>query len=52
MYPITWNPADFETELAQFPYGMHDDMVDSLTQYLKWVQGPVRKPRRGRIILK
>jgi predicted phage terminase large subunit-like protein len=44
--------TDFETQLAQFPYGKHDDIVDSFTQYLKWVQGPTRRPSTRKIILK
>jgi predicted phage terminase large subunit-like protein len=44
--------TDFETELAQFPYGRHDDIVDSFTQYLKWVQGPTRRPSKKKIIFK
>lgn len=30
--------ADFESELAAFPSGAHDDQVDALTQYLNWWQ--------------
>lgn len=30
--------ADFENELAIFPYGKHDDQVDALSQYLDWVR--------------
>ncbi len=36
--------TDFETELAQFPYGAHDDYCDSMSQYLKWIY----KPRKMR----
>jgi len=28
---------DFETELAAFPVGEHDDQVDSVTQFLNWM---------------
>lgn len=28
---------DFLTEVLQFPYGRHDDQVDSLSQFLQWV---------------
>jgi predicted phage terminase large subunit-like protein len=28
---------DFRTELLQFPYGRHDDQVDSLSQFLNWM---------------
>lgn len=31
--------AEFESELLQFPEGLHDDQVDALTQYLQWVRG-------------
>jgi predicted phage terminase large subunit-like protein len=44
--------TDFETQLAQFPYGRYDDIVDSFTQYLKWVQGPLRRPSKKRLIFK
>ena len=27
---------DFKTELLQFPYGRHDDQVDSVSQFLNW----------------
>lgn len=29
---------DFEEQLLAFPYGNHDDFVDSLTQYLDWLR--------------
>ncbi len=28
---------DFKAELLQFPHGRHDDQVDSLSQFLKWI---------------
>jgi predicted phage terminase large subunit-like protein len=28
--------GDFMTEVLQFPYGRHDDQVDSLSQFLEW----------------
>jgi predicted phage terminase large subunit-like protein len=28
--------ADFQTEIMQFPYGRHDDQVDSVSQFLAW----------------
>lgn len=37
--------ADFMTEFLQFPYGRHDDQVDSVSQFLKWVTRPKREPR-------
>jgi len=30
--------ADFEHECAAFPYGKHDDQVDSLSQFLAWAR--------------
>jgi predicted phage terminase large subunit-like protein len=30
--------ADFQVEVLQFPRGRHDDQVDSISQYLTWVQ--------------
>jgi predicted phage terminase large subunit-like protein len=32
--------AAFLLEVLAFPYGKHDDQVDSLSQLLKWVGGP------------
>ena len=29
---------DFRTELLQFPKGRHDDQVDSLSQFLSWIE--------------
>jgi predicted phage terminase large subunit-like protein len=29
---------DLETEIESFPNGVHDDMVDSMSQYLNWVR--------------
>ncbi len=31
---------DFQTEILQFPYGRHDDQVDSLSQFLMWITKP------------
>ena len=28
--------ASFQTEILAFPYGRHDDQVDSLSQFLSW----------------
>jgi predicted phage terminase large subunit-like protein len=33
---------DFRTELLQFPKGRFDDQVDSLSQFLNWIE---RRPR-------
>ena len=30
--------SDFKTELLQFPYGRHDDQIDSLSQFLAWIK--------------
>lgn len=32
--------ADYELQLAQFPYSKHDDMVDSTSQFLRWADKP------------
>ncbi len=31
---------DFQTEILQFPAGKHDDQIDSLSQFLKWITKP------------
>jgi len=31
----------FDLELLQFPYGHHDDQVDSISQFLNWAAGRV-----------
>ena len=28
--------SDFEMQLTRFPYDKHDDMVDALSQFLRW----------------
>ncbi|MCH6552214.1 MAG: phage terminase large subunit [Planctomycetes bacterium] len=33
---------DFQDEVTKFPAGKHDDQVDSLSQFLKWVSRPRR----------
>ena len=33
---------DFQDEVTKFPAGKHDDQVDSLSQFLKWVSRPKR----------
>ena len=30
--------GEFLTELLSFPYGRHDDQVDSVSQFLRWLQ--------------
>jgi predicted phage terminase large subunit-like protein len=32
--------GDLQAELLQFPHGRHDDQVDSISQFLNWIQGP------------
>ena len=32
--------ADFQREVTLFPVGKHDDQVDSLSQFLKWIAEP------------
>jgi len=32
--------ADFQREVVLFPKGKHDDQVDSLSQFLKWLDEP------------
>ena len=35
---------DFLVEMMQFPFGRHDDQVDSVSQFLAWIdQGVVRR---------
>ena len=42
--------AEFENELYLFPYGKYDDQVDSLTQFLDWMQNkPENKTVKFRI---
>ena len=36
--------GDFKTELMAFPGGRHDDQVDSLSQFLTWIEQ--RRSRR------
>ena len=31
--------GDLQAELLQFPHGRHDDQVDSVSQFLNWIQG-------------
>lgn len=39
---------DFRTELLQFPHGRHDDQVDSVSQFLSWIDQ--RQRNRVRIL--
>ena len=36
--------ADFRRELTMFPNARHDDQVDSLSQFLKWLDEPPAQP--------
>jgi len=38
--------VEFETQIAQFPYGKFDDIVDSTSQYLRWAARPQYKRSR------
>ena len=37
--------AEFQREVTLFPNGKHDDQVDSVTQFLKWLAEPRSVPR-------
>ena len=37
---------DLHSEVMQFPYGKHDDQVDSISQFLNWVDKRTRKTAR------
>lgn len=37
--------AEFQREITLFPNGKHDDQVDSLSQFLKWLAEPRHKAR-------
>ena len=41
---------DFQDEVTKFPAGKHDDQVDSLSQFLKWVSRPKRLGPRIRAL--
>ncbi len=30
--------ADFQAEVMAFPHGRHDDQVDSMAQFLNWIE--------------
>ncbi len=38
--------TDFETQMAQFPYGKFDDIVDSVSQFLRWASRPRYVPSK------
>jgi phage terminase large subunit-like protein len=37
--------AEFQREVTLFPNGKHDDQVDSMTQFLRWLAEPQVMPR-------
>lgn len=37
--------VDYETQMCQFPYSRHDDMVDSTSQFLRWAGKP--RPKKS-----
>ncbi len=41
---------DFQDEVTKFPAGKHDDQVDALSQFLKWVSRPRRYGPRIRAL--
>ncbi len=43
---------NYETQMAQFPYGRHDDMVDSTSQFLQWAHKPKYKKHKGKLYWK
>jgi len=44
--------TDLETELAQFPYGKHDDQCDSISQYIKWIYKPRKRRSKKKMFFK
>lgn len=44
--------TDFETQMAEFPYGKHDDIVDSVSQFLRWINKPKFKRSQGTLFYK
>lgn len=44
--------TDLETELAQFPYGKHDDQCDSISQYIKWIYKPRKRKSKKKMFFK
>jgi len=39
--------TDFYTNLISFPYGVRDDDVDALSQFLHWARGARKRKRSG-----
>ena len=37
--------AEFQREVTLFPNGKHDDQIDSMTQFLRWLTEPKVMPR-------
>jgi len=44
--------TDLQTELAQFPYGPHDDQCDSISQYIKWIYKPRKRKSKKKMFFK
>jgi predicted phage terminase large subunit-like protein len=42
---------EFRRELLNFPNGVHDDQVDSLTLFLKWDESRYRYRNRSRVTI-
>ena len=40
---------DLEYELISFPVGKHDDQVDSISQFLNWIENRVKTKREFRL---
>jgi hypothetical protein len=38
--------AEFISEATQFPYGLFDDQMDALSQYLDWIAEHPNPPKR------
>ena len=49
IFPDTDAPwlVETETQLCRFPYDKHDDIVDSISQFLKWIERPRFVPGRN-----
>jgi predicted phage terminase large subunit-like protein len=44
--------GDFQVEMMSFPYGRHDDQVDSVSQFLNWAAAHRLPPTPGPIIVR
>jgi predicted phage terminase large subunit-like protein len=54
LFPAKRTPAldDFLAELLAFPHGVHDDQVDSTSQFLGWLNDRRRSSQTGMGIIK